>query len=32
MINISKKALEKLEGTIEPNQGRLLRIFVKGLG
>ncbi len=32
MINISKKALERLEGAIEPNQGRLLRVFIKGLG
>ena len=32
MITISKKAVEKLEGTIGPGQERRLRVFIKGIG
>jgi hypothetical protein len=32
MISISKKAVEKLEGSIGPGQERLLRVFIKGMG
>ena len=32
MISVSKKAVEKLEGAIGPDQERLLRVFIKGVG
>lgn len=32
MISVSKKAVEKLEGTIGSGQERLLRVFIKGMG
>jgi hypothetical protein len=32
MINVSKKAVEKLEGAIGQGEKGLLRVFVKGMG
>lgn len=32
MISVSKKAVEKLEKEMGPDEGRGLRIFIKGIG